>query len=223
MTARTSAKSRLIWPGRRDQVGDALNALAKDVVGHAEGLADRGAPLDDLQQLLVRDHDERVDLRTELVDAVEGLLHAAPALELEGLGDDADGERADLLLGDLGDDRRGAGPGATALAGGDEDHVGALQRLLDVIAALGRGAAPDLRVRTRAEPLGELMPDRKLDVGLARLQGLDVGVDGDELDAAKAGIDHPADRVRATAAGADDLDDREIRRFHHWLSPLFSR
>ena len=72
---------------------------------------------------------------------VEGLLHAAAALELERLGDDADGERADLLLGDLGDDRRGAGPGAAALAGGDEDHVGALQRLLDVVAALGRGAA----------------------------------------------------------------------------------
>ena len=111
----------------------------------------------------------------------------------------------------------GAAPGAraAALAGGDEDHVGALQRLLDVVAALGRGAAADLRVGARAEPLGELVADRKLDVRLAGLQRLDVGVDGDELDALEASVDHAADRVRAAAAGADDLDHCEVRGLDH--------
>ena len=46
----------------RDQVGDALDALAQDVVGLAEGVEDARPPLDDRQQLLVRDHDQRVDL-----------------------------------------------------------------------------------------------------------------------------------------------------------------
>ena len=61
MIVRTSAKSRLIRPGDRDQVGDPLHALAQDVVGLAEGVEHRRAPLDDRQQLLVGDHDQRVD------------------------------------------------------------------------------------------------------------------------------------------------------------------
>ena len=76
-----------------------------------------------------------------------GLAAALGALELERARDDADGERADLVLGDLGDDGRGTGAGAAALAGGDEDHVRALQRLLDLVAALGGGAVARRRGR----------------------------------------------------------------------------
>ncbi len=78
-----------------------------------------------------------------------GLARALRALEAERPRDDADGQRADLVLGDLGDHRRGAGAGAAALAGGDEDHVGALERLLDLVARLGRRALADVRVRAR--------------------------------------------------------------------------
>jgi hypothetical protein len=41
MIVRTSAKSRLTMPGHRDQVGDALDALAQDVVGHLERVGER--------------------------------------------------------------------------------------------------------------------------------------------------------------------------------------
>ena len=133
--------------------------------------------------------------------------------------DDADGERADLVLGDLGDHRRGAGAGAAALAGGDEDHVGALERLLDVVARLGRGALADLRVGARAEPLGEVVADVQLDVGVRHLERLGVGVAGDELHAGEAGVDHPVDGVGSAAADADDLDHCEIAAcFHKFLS-----
>ena len=132
------------------------------------------------------------------------------ALELERLGDDADGERADLLLGDLSDHRRGAGSGAAALAGGDEDHVGALERLLDVVAALGRGAGADLGLAAGAEAAGQLLADRELDVGFAGAQRLGIRVDGEELDALEPGIDHPGYRVGAAAACADDLDHRQV-------------
>ena len=65
-----------------------------------------------------------------------------------GPGDHADGEGAEAL-GDLGDDRRAAGAGAAALAGGDEDHVGALEHLLDLVAVLLGGLAADLGVAAR--------------------------------------------------------------------------
>ena len=72
--------------GDRDQVGDALDALAQDVVGLAERVEDRSAALDDRQQLLVRDDDERVDLLAQALDALLGLARALGALELERAG-----------------------------------------------------------------------------------------------------------------------------------------
>ena len=127
----------------------------------------------------------------------------------------ADGQGADLVLGDLGDDRRGAGAGAAALAGGDEHHVRALERLLDLVARLGRRALTDVRVGAGAEALGELVADVELDVGVAHRERLGVGVAGDELDAAQPRVDHSVDRVRAAAADADDFDDCEVTAAFH--------
>ena len=95
------------------------------------------------------------------------LLHAPRALERERLGDDADRERA-LVARDLRDDRRRAGAGAAAHAGGDEHHVGALQRLGDALRVLERRLAADLGVGARAEALGEVRAELDLDAG-ARL------------------------------------------------------
>ena len=113
-------------------------------------------------------------------DALLGLHRAAAALEAEGPGHDADRERTEAR-GDLGDDRRAAGAGATALAGGDEHHVGALEDLLDLVAVLLGGLAADFRVAAGAEAARELAPDVELDVGVDHQQRLRVGVDGDEL------------------------------------------
>ena len=60
------------------------------------------------------------------------------------------------------------------------------------------------------EALRQLVADVELDVGVAHLQRLGVGVRGDELDAAQAGVDHAVDRVGPAAADADDLDDGEV-------------
>ena len=138
-----------------------------------------------------------------------GLLGAAPALERERPRDHADGERLQLA-GELGHDRRGAGAGAAAFAGGDEDHVGALQRLLQLVAALLRRGLADGRVGAGAEAARGLRADVDLDVGVAHQQRLRVGVDGDELDAREARVDHAVDGVRAAAADTDDLDHREV-------------
>ena len=132
-----------------------------------------------------------------------------------GLVTTPDRERPDLLLGHLSDHRRGAGAGAAALAGGHEDHVSALERLLDLVAALVGRAVAHLGVCARAEPARELIPDLKLDVGVAHLQRLGIGVDGDELDALETGVNHAVDRVGAPAADPDDLDDRQIAACVH--------
>ena len=117
---------------------------------------------------------------------------------------------APMALGDLGDDRRAAGAGAAALAGGDEHHVGALEDLLDLLAVLLGGLAADLGVAAGAEAPGELAADVELDVGVAHEQRLGVGVDGDELDALQPGVDHAVDGVDAAAADADDLDHGQV-------------
>ena len=83
-----------------------------------------------------------------------GLVGAAPTLEGERPGDHADGERAEALRG-LGDDRCRAGAGAAAFAGGDEDHVGALQHLFDLLEVLLGRHATDLRVAAGAEATGQ--------------------------------------------------------------------
>ncbi len=167
------------------------------------------------QQLLVRDHDQRVHVLAQPLDPVLGLPGTLRALERERPRDHADGERTDLVLGDVSDHGRRARAGAAALAGGDEHHVGALQRLLDVVAGLGRRALADIRVGAGPEPLGKLMADVELDVGIAHRQRLSVGVGGDELDAAQTCVDHPVDRIGTAAADSDDLDDCEVTAAFH--------
>ena len=138
-----------------------------------------------------------------------GLAASLRPLELEGRRDDADRERADLAR-DPSDDRRGARAGASTLAGGDEDHVRAAQLLFQLVVRLVGCTTSDVRIGAGAEALGELAADVDLDRGIARAQLLDVGVDGDELDLADAGVDHPVDRVEAGSADTHDLDHREV-------------
>ena len=74
---------------------------------------------------------------------------------------------------------------------------------------LGR-LTTDFGIAAGAEAPRELTADVELDVGVAHEQRLRVGVDGDELDALQPRVDHAVDGVDATAADADDFDDREI-------------
>ena len=130
--------------GDGDEVGDALHRLAQDVVGDLERLVERRAALDEVEQPLVRDGDERVDRVAQRADALLGLHAAALPFEAERLRDHGHGQRAELR-GQRGDDRRGAGAGAAAHAGGDEDHVGAAERLEDAIGVFERGLLADSR------------------------------------------------------------------------------
>ena len=167
---------------QRDEVGDALHALAQNVVGDLERLDHRGLLVEHLEQAVVGHDDQRVDLGRQVLDSLVRLRAPPAALEAERLGDDADRQGADLA-GEAGDDRRGARAGAAAGAGGDEDHVGALEQALDLVLLLEGGAVADLRIGAGAEPAGLVLADMDGDVGDADLEGLKIRVDGHELDA----------------------------------------
>ena len=137
--------------GSGDELGDALNTLEEDLVGLLEGVDDGDVAVRDLQEAVVGDDDEGVDLLAQRPDAGLGLVRAATTLEGEGASHHTDGQRAQRA-GDAGHDRSATGAGAAALAGGHEDHVGALEDLLDLVGVvLGRLLA-DLGVGTGAEP-----------------------------------------------------------------------
>ena len=163
------------------QVGDPADALLEHLVGHLERLLEGRVRVGDAEQILVGDDDQGVDMLLKLGDAGVGGAAAAVALEAERLGDDADGEHA-AVARRLGDDRRGAGAGASAHAGGDEAHMGAVERLFDLVDRLFGGGLADLRAGAGAEALGgaaaELEPR-----SAGKRQRLSIGVGGDELDA----------------------------------------
>ena len=58
----------------RDQVADALDAVAQDVVGDAERVEHRGRLVEHLEQAVVRDDDQRVAGLAQRSEAVVGLL-----------------------------------------------------------------------------------------------------------------------------------------------------
>ena len=122
-----------------------------------------------------------------------------------GLRDHGNGERAHLA-GQRRDDRSGAGAGASAESGGDEDHVGAFERLDDLVGIFERGLAADFRIRARAEAVRQLHAELQLHGRVRHAQRLQVGVGDDELDALHAGIDHAVDGVAAASAYADHFD-----------------
>src|SRR4029077_15085513 len=145
----------------------------------------------------------------QLLDAGLGLHHAALALEAERPGHDADGKGAQGPR-DVRDHRRAAGAAAAALAGRDEDHVGALEHLLDLLPVILGRLVADIGIGPGAQSPGELAADIELDVGVAHKQRLRVSVDRDELDALESLFDHAIDGVDAATADSDDLDNRQI-------------
>ena len=136
-----------------------------------------------------------------------GEAHAALALEVERLGDHADGEDAELL-GDPRHHRSRAGAGAAAHAGGDEHHVRAGEMVADFVDHLLGGGAPDIGLRAGAEALGHLHAHLDDALGLRHGQRLGIGVGDDEVDPLKPGRDHVVDGVAASPTDAEHGEPR---------------
>ena len=147
------------------------------------------------------------DMLLELADAGLRGAAAARAFESERLGDDADGQDS-LVARGLGDDWRRAGSGAATHAGGDEAHVRAFERALDLIQRFFRGSPANLRPRAGAEPLRDLQAKLDSPVGRRGVQRLGVGVGDEEIDPLDVAADHVGDGVAARAADTNDANPR---------------
>ena len=141
---------------------------------------------DHFQEPLVGNHDQGVDRLAQPGQTLVGLAQAHLALEVKRPGDDPDREGS-LLAGDFGNDRRGSGPGAAPHPRGHENHVRPAEGRGQIFAVLLGGSLPLAGVAAGTEPLGELGPDLKGMVSLGILEGLQVGVDGQELDTPQPG------------------------------------
>ena len=211
MIVRTSAKSTLIRPGSviRSQIPCTPCRSTSSAILKASSIEVFLSSTSRRRSFGITIN--RVAGLAERVDARLRLRSPLRALEAERHGDDADGQRTDLAR-DAGDDRRRARAGPAALAGGDEDHVRAAKRALDLVVGLLGCAAADVRLRAGAETARELAPDVDLHLRVAECELLKIGVDCDELDGREARVDHPVDRVQPGAADTDDLDVREVGR-----------
>src|SRR6185503_19833509 len=108
------------------------------------------------------------------------------------------------------DDRRAARPRSATHTGGHEDHVGFLERLVQLFAVILGRLATNTGIGAGAEALGDLIAYAVLVWCVREEQGLSVGVHRDELDAHELRADHAIDGVRTAAADTDDLDESEI-------------
>ena len=188
-----------------NQVRDGLHRLAQHVVGHLKGIGQGDLLLGDKLQPVIGDDHQGIHLGPQVLNAQLRLLHPAAAFKGEGLGHHT--HRQDVhFLGQVGQDGGRPRPGAAAHAGGDKHHVGPLQGLGNLGAALLRGLAAHLGVGAGALALGQLFPDLNFMVCAGDSQCLFIGVHGNELNALHTRFHHAVDHVAAAAAYADHLN-----------------
>ena len=191
--------------GVADQVGNGLHRLAQHIIGDLKGIGKGDLLIGGVFQALVGDDDQRIHPAAQFLDALFRLHHPAASLEGEGLGDYAYRQYAQLT-GNLRHHRGSAGAGAAAHTGGDEHHIGALQGLGQLVAALLGGLLAHLGVGAGTLAVGQLLADLNFISSAGRIEHLLVRVDGHEVHALGAGAHHAVDHIVAAAADADDLD-----------------
>ena len=115
-----------------DQVRDAGNTLHQNLVRLFEGIEDGHLVIGHLKQLVVGDDDQGVDLLPQRLYTRVGLGGATAPFKGKGACHHPDGQGAEGTS-DLGHDGRSSRAGATSLTCRDENHVGPLEGLLDVL------------------------------------------------------------------------------------------
>src|SRR3569623_1041903 len=205
------------------QLGDALHRALQHIVGGLEGIEQGNALAQHRQQLLVGNGDQRIDVLRQLFNALLRHQQALLALERKRLGQHRHGKDAEFARR-LRDAGRAAGARAAAHAGGDEQHVDALDPFDDAVAIFHRRLAAHVRIGAGAEALGDAGAELQHGAGRRITQRLRIGVGAHELHALDAALHHVFDRVAAAAADADDLDHGVLRssihEFKHMPSPL---
>ena len=195
--------------GTTDHFGDAGYGAMQHFIRFAEGVQHRHVLAQDLHQLLIGDDDQRVHVLRQRFDA--GMRHfQAPAFEHEGLGDHGHGQDTKLFR-HFSDYRSSASTGAAAHAGGDEQHIRAVNGFSDFLAILQRRFAPDFRIRARAQTLGDGNAQLQLHVCITLGECLRIGIGRDELHPLEPARDHVVHCITTAAAHADHFDHCILR------------
>ena len=206
--------------GDRDQVGDALDALAQHVVGLAERVEDARAALDHREQLLVGDHDQRVH---HLAQAVDPLLRLARRCEPSKANGRVTTPTVSAPISFLAISAiTGAAPVPVPPPSPAVTNTMSAPLSASLMSSRVSAAAPwpICGLAPAPRPFVSGGADVQLEVGVRHLQRLGVGVGRDELHAGQPGVDHPVHGVGAAAADADDFDHCEITAgFHESFRP----
>jgi hypothetical protein len=168
------------------------------------------------EQALVGDGDERIHAFAQEADAIHGLAATLAAFEIEGLGNHAHGEHAELF-GDLGDHGSRAGSSAAAHSGGHEHHVGPLERVGDLMIIFEGSTSSHFGVCAGAEAFGELAANRDLHFRQRGRKRLAIGIHRDELHAGEARFNHGVHGITAGSAHPDYFDFRPMRRGRRFI------
>ena len=194
------------------QIGNALYALFEHIVRRREGILEGDLLVRDQLEPFVRDDQQRIDMFTQRGNTHLRLLHPPAPFKVERLGDNANCKYTHLVR-NLRHNRGAAGTGAAAHARCDKYHIGALERGCDLVPALLRRALALFRIAARAFAAGEFITNMQFIGGLRPKQRLIICIDRDEFHTLHPRLDHPVDRIAATAAHANYLDWYDILRF----------
>ena len=80
-----------------DEVADAFDRVAQDVIAHGEGILDRSGLVDGGEQAVVGDDDDGVDFLAELFESGFSDAATLTSFKIKRLGDDRDSEATELL------------------------------------------------------------------------------------------------------------------------------
>jgi len=188
-----------------DQVRNTASCVVEHIVGLAECFKHRCVFAGDVQQTLIGNHDERVHILLEQLDAgVRRLLATRPFTD-EGFGHDGHREDAQIL-GDGGHDRSATRSRTTTHSGGDEDHVEATHGLFQFVATFFNRFGSDARARPGTKAFGQAASGLDFVRSQVVIERLGVRVDGVEVYTRDSFRNHVVDGVASAATYADDAD-----------------
>ena len=180
--------------------------MGKDRVGHSESIKKSVFFSDDVENSLIGDNNEGIDLFFQFLNPLFGLDHPAGAFKKKGFGDDGDSQGTDFF-GNGGNDGGGTSAGTAAFTGGNKNHVGAGEQIADFIAAFFGGSGPDFRICSRPQTLGHSLTDLEFDISIIGEKRLEVGVDGDKLNALDLAIgNHGIKSIVSPTADPENFD-----------------
>ena len=195
-----------------NQIRNALYRLLKHFIRLLKSLRHGCTPVHNLKKLVVWNHDQGIYIVLNFLNPGQSIGHARLRLKAEGFRHHTDSQNAHILR-KLGHHRSRTRSGAAAHAAGDKHHVRSLQCLRNLFGALLRSLLTDLRLRTRAKPLGQLFSDLQQSGCPAELQRLLIRIDTNKLYTVYLFIYHSINSVVARAADTDDNNLRSRLRF----------